>query len=421
MRSDNLKFKDIFWNTLGTVTYSFISLVFSIVIINISGSIEGGIFSFGFSTLAHLIFIITFFGIRPMHIVDVKYRYSFSDYKNFGIRAAISGIIFGLAYIAFRYFTGSYTAVKSLLLIILVIHGAIDGFADYYECEYQRVNKLYMSGQSLFFRIIVFATTLVISLIITKNLLTAEILAIFSEVIVFYFLNIKRSNGIYKIISSSESKVKSIFIESLPLFLITFLDMYIFAASKFAIDVHLGDVYSGFYNLIFMPTNVIYLIMTLIMKPILTPLSNAYYNDKVEYNKILLNTFLLSLVIAVVFILGTIFFGKIYLFIIGYLTNGIYDNLGKEIVFRGFSEELLVLLLVIIGGCFYTICTPMFYAIIIEKKQKYLLVAYGINLLIAFYISNIFVSNAGIIGAAISFVINMFILFSGVVIVKGIT
>ena len=46
--------------------------------------------------------------------------------------------------------------------------------------------------------------------------------------------------------------------------------MYIFSVAKFAIDYNLGDVYSGFYNLIFMPTNVIYLVMTLFMKPILT-------------------------------------------------------------------------------------------------------------------------------------------------------
>ena len=77
MRSDNLKPRDIFWNTLGMITYSAVSLLVSIVIINISGSIEGGIFSFGFSTLGRLIYIVAYFGIRPMHIVDIKYRYSF--------------------------------------------------------------------------------------------------------------------------------------------------------------------------------------------------------------------------------------------------------------------------------------------------------------------------------------------------------
>ena len=71
MRSDNLKFKDIFWNTLGMLSYSAVSLLVSIVIINISGSIEGGIFSFGFSTLGRVVYIGAYFGITPIHIVDI--------------------------------------------------------------------------------------------------------------------------------------------------------------------------------------------------------------------------------------------------------------------------------------------------------------------------------------------------------------
>ena len=59
MRNDNIKKIDIFWNTIGTLTYSSISMLLSIIIINMVGKAEGGIFSFGFSTLAHIIFIIS--------------------------------------------------------------------------------------------------------------------------------------------------------------------------------------------------------------------------------------------------------------------------------------------------------------------------------------------------------------------------
>lgn len=420
MRSDNLKFKDIFWNTLGMLTYSAVSLLVSVVIINISGSIEGGIFSFGFSTLGRLIYIGSYFGIRPMHIVDIKYRHSFNDYLFFGIKSALVSLVAGLIFISIRYATGNYTSIKTLLIAILIVHAAIDGFADYYECEYQRVNKLYMCGQSVFFRISVFTITLILTVYITKNLLLAEILAIFVEIIAFYFLNIKRSKNVFKSAKLDEGS-KTIFIEALPLFLITFLDMYIFSASKFAIDLRLGDVYSGFFNLIFMPTNVIYLVMTLFMKPILTPLSNAYHNNSDEYNKLLGNTFFLSLAIAAIFIVGTILFGNIYLNIIKNVTAGAYNNVGKEIVFNNFTLEFVILLIAIVGGCFYTICTPMYFAIIIENKQSYLLIAYGINAIVAFFISRMFVSTAGIIGAAISFLLSMFLLFVGVLIIKGVT
>ena len=420
MRSDNLKLRDIFWNTLGTLTYSAVSLFASIVIINISGSIEGGIFSFGFSTLGRLIYIGAYFGMRPMHIVDIKYRYSFHDYLFFGIKAATISLLAGLAFVLVRYSSGNYTLVKSTLLILLILHAVIDGFADYYECEYQRVNKLYMCGQSVFFRIFVFTAALIITVYLSKSLLLAEIVAIVAELIMFYFLNVKRSRGIFKE-AKLNSKNNNIFVEALPLFLVTFLDMYIFSVAKFAIDYNLGDVYSGFYNLIFMPTNVIYLVMTLFMKPILTPLSNAYYNDKDEYNKILRNTFFLSLFIAIVFIIGTFIFGNIYLGIVKVITAGAYNNVAKEIVIYNFTMEFVVLIIAILGGCFYTVCTPMYFAIIIENKQRYLLISYGIIAVLSFFISRMFVSIAGIIGAAISFLLSMFLLFVGVLIVKGVT
>ena len=421
MRSDNLKFKDIFWNTLGLLTYSAVSLLISIVIINISGSIEGGIFSFGFSTLGRLIYIVSFFGIRPMHIVDIKYRHSFNDYLQFGIKSALLALFSGIVFILLRYFFGNYTIMKSVLLLVLVVHATIDGFSDYYECEYQRVNRLYMCGQSVFFRITLFTLTLILTVYFTKNLFIAEVSAIIVEIVAFYFLNIKRSKGVFKNAKLDGIEKNSLIKEALPLFLITFLDMYIFSAAKFTIDTNLGDVYSGFYNLIFMPTNIIYLVMTLFMKPILTPLSNAYHNDKVEYNKILLNTFLLSLAISIICILATLLLGNVYLGIINIITSGTYNNIGQEIVYRDFTLKFLVLLIVISGGCFYTICTPMYFSLIIENKQRYLLLTYAITAVLSFFISRLFVAEAGMIGAAIAFFVSMFLLFVGVIIVKAVT
>ena len=108
MNKGNLKISDIFWNTLGTCTYSIVSLFLSIIVINIVGKVDGGTFSFGFSTLARIMFIITFFGIRPMHIVDVKYRYSFNDYHRFGRRMGLIAISTGLIYVIYRYITNVY-------------------------------------------------------------------------------------------------------------------------------------------------------------------------------------------------------------------------------------------------------------------------------------------------------------------------
>ena len=423
MRNDNIKFNDIFWNSLGTITYSLVSLLISVVIIKICGSIEGGIFSFGFSTLAHLVFIISFFGIRPMHIVDIKYKFSFNDYKNFGIKTFLISILFGLIYILYMFNTGIYNNTKTLLLFILIVHGAIDGFADFFECEFQRVNKLYMSGQSIFFRISGFTFTLIITLLITNDLLFSEICALMVEIIFFYFFNINRGKNVFKKAKQDEkfSKSKILFIDALPLFLITFLDMIIFSSAKISIDANLGDVYSGFFSMVFMPTNGIYLVMTLIMKPLLTPLSNAYYNDKNEYRNILFHTIIISLLVSVIFIILAIFFGRIYLDLVNIVTGNVYEWTKNWIVYKGLPLDYIIFLIVMCGGIFYTISTPIYYTIILENKQSYLVISYIVVEIISIDLTRIFTINEGIIGAALSFLISMFLLFSGIIIVKVLT
>ena len=413
MRSDNIKFNDICWNTIGTCTYACVSLLMSIVIINLTGKIEGGIFSFGFSTLSRLVFTGVFFGIRPMHIVDIKYRYSFNDYVRFGMNMMAVSIVCGVAFVLYRMYSGVYTSIKSYLLIILVLHGAIDGFADYFECEYQRVNKLNMAGQSLFFRISTFAITLICVLYLTKNLLIAEASALLAEIIAFYILNIKRSINVFKTAKLDDKNVKSnsLLLEAMPLFLISFLDLYIFSASKFAVDAQIGDVASGFYALLFMPTNAIYLLMNLFMKPVLTPLSNAYHGDKKEYNKILLNAILFALCVCIIFVVGTLLVGKYYLDIIYFVTGNDYPE------FAPMAKNLL--LIVIVGGCFYTLSTPTFYSIVIENRQSYLLVVYIIVAFVAFFSIRKFVQSLGMYGAAYGFCFSMFLVFIGIIIAKA--
>lgn len=409
MTYENLKPRDVFWNTLGMCSYAIVSLFLSVIIVSIAGGVEGGIFSFGFSTLARLVFIVTFFGIRPLHIVDIKYRYTFLDYRNFGIRLGVVSLILGFMYVIFRYCTGIYDLKKSFILMFLIVHGAIDGFSDYYECEYQRVNRLYMSGISQFLRIVIFAFTLAIILLLTKELLLALVIALLLELLTFYILNIRYSNAYFDR-NTINNNVKKLFYEALPLFLITFLDTFVFSMSKLYIDVELGDTYSGFYGIVFMPTNAVYLLMTLFMKPMLTPLANSYYRDKKEYNLILRKSLYVAFAIAIISIVGAFIFGKFYLDIIAYFTNNSYNE------FESLSRQILVILM--IGGSFYTVTTPYYFSLIIENKRVHILVVYIIVSILSIFIVRYFIKTYGIMGASYGFVASMSLIFLGIVIAK---
>ncbi len=71
------KKRNMVWNMLGSLLYAFASMVLSIVVIQVVGEDEGGIFSFAFSAFGQHMFMVAYFGMRPFHITDIGRRYTF--------------------------------------------------------------------------------------------------------------------------------------------------------------------------------------------------------------------------------------------------------------------------------------------------------------------------------------------------------
>ena len=64
-KGGNIERQNVLWNTAGSFCYALASMVLSFLVIRMIGEDQGGIFSFGFSTLGQQMFIIAYFGIRP--------------------------------------------------------------------------------------------------------------------------------------------------------------------------------------------------------------------------------------------------------------------------------------------------------------------------------------------------------------------
>ena len=67
-KGDNLNRANMAWNIAGSFVYAFASMVLSFLVIRLAGEEQGGIFSFGFSTLGQQLFLVAYFGIRPYQI-----------------------------------------------------------------------------------------------------------------------------------------------------------------------------------------------------------------------------------------------------------------------------------------------------------------------------------------------------------------
>ncbi len=246
--------KNMVWNMAGSFCYAFASMVLSFLVMRLAGEEQGGVFSFGFSTVGQQMFLLAYFGIRPFQITDGKREYRFGDYLYHRRLTCGAALVLGAVWV----FLSGYRTEKAAVIMLLVVYKVIDGFADVYESEFQRMGRLYLTGKSNTFRTMLSVGVFLVFLVVGKNLTAACAAAAAAQlagVCLFDLVVLRQLDGVDY--SRGQDTARALTAATLLLFLSVFLDFYIFSASKYAIDAHMNDAASGYFNVIFMPTSVI--------------------------------------------------------------------------------------------------------------------------------------------------------------------
>ena len=123
-----------FWNMIGSLVYAITSMLLGVAVTRITRAYAGGIFFFGFSTLGQQLYIVSYFGMRPIQVTDITGEYTFGDYLR--LRAITSGFaaLAGLVYALFI----TIDIYVFEIYIILALYKILDGFCDVFESEMQR-------------------------------------------------------------------------------------------------------------------------------------------------------------------------------------------------------------------------------------------------------------------------------------------
>lgn len=403
---------DVLWNALGSMTYAMASMVLAFFVLRILGEKEGGIFGFGYSTLGQQFFILAYFGIRPFHITDMRGEFSFRDYHYFRILSSFFAVLLSIFFLLYQYTNGSYTVEKVSILFFLCLYKILDGYIDVYESELQRRGKLYKTGQSLFFRTILSVLVLLCSLLLSKTLLLGVILMNLSQVLSLYLfaiLPLEKTKELEAVNLSGENKVfmqkmKALFSGSVFLFLSVFLDFYVFSSSKYAVDAVLGSSSSGIYNLLFMPSNFIYLLANFIIRPALPTLAGLWQSgDKLRFKKEE------SSLMKKVLLLSLLLFGLAFL--LSPLALWILEKLLGPAFSGKITGERWTFCLLILGGCFYALANLEYYILVTKRQQKRIFTGYVLGAVLSFFTANLMVQEAGFFFASIQFVLMMLFLF----------
>lgn len=401
----SLEKENMIWNMTGSFFYAFASMVLSFLVLRIAGEEQGGIFSFGFSTVGQQMFLLAYFGIRPFHITDGTNQYRFGDYLHHRYVTCAMALLLGAGYLACI----GYSWQKAQIIFLLIVYKVIDGFADVYESEFQRQGCLYLTGRSNTFRTILSVGIFLAMLVSEAGLFAACAAAVLGQIAGVVLFDIVVLRELKRVdYGWSAKQGVSLTASSILLFVSVFLDFYIFSAAKYAIDAHLGDAASGYFNVIFMPTSVINLAAGFVIRPFLTYLTDCWNEHRFsDFKKKLLTIMAVIGGLTVLAVGGTVVLGRPVLALLEWL-------LGKS-----YSGTLTALwpafIMIVLGGGFYAVLNLYYYALVILRRQKLIFGIYAVLTVLAAILAPRLTVALGIFGAAFAYLILMIVMAAGFV------
>lgn len=380
------KYKYI-WFTMGTACFALATLVMTIVISRLLGETQAGMFSVGLS-IAQWLVTIAYFEIRTFQVTDVRNEYSFKYYLTLRILMCIITFLASIVYVVFN----NYDIQKVIIILLVCLYKISDSIADTFEGEFQKEDRIDISGKSEFYRVFFSILVLVIAVAVSKNLILSLIImnVVAYGMIVLLDISIAVKRVSVRMTGDMKRLWKLVKM-CIPLAVSTFLSTYIINSSKLSVDRVLGDEAQLYYTAVFMPNMVINLFSGIIFKPMQTAMAVNYYEKKYKNFWHIISKMILI-------ITGFTFVCEVGAYVLGIpVLSWLYGVNLKE-------YKLTLLLLLLCGGV-NAINIIFYYVLAIMRKQKYMTILYIIVCLVSFLIMDTMTGRMGLMGASLGYLI----------------
>lgn len=380
------KYKYI-WFTMGTACFALATLVMTIVISRLLGETQAGMFSVGLS-IAQWLVTIAYFEIRTFQVTDVRNEYSFKYYLTLRILMCIITFLASIVYVVFN----NYDIQKVIIILLVCLYKISDSIADTFEGEFQKEDRIDISGKSEFYRVFFSILVLVIAVAVSKNLILSLIImnVVAYGMIVLLDISIAVKRVSVRMTGDMKRLWKLVKM-CIPLAVSTFLSTYIINSSKLSVDRVLGDEAQLYYTAVFMPNMVINLFSGIIFKPMQTAMAVNYYEKKYKNFWHIISKMILI-------ITGFTFVCEVGAYVLGIpVLSWLYGVNLKE-------YKLTLLLLLLCGGI-NAINIIFYYVLAIMRKQKYMTILYIIVCLVSFLIMDTMTGKMELMGASLGYLI----------------
>ena len=385
--------RDYVWNSLGIGAWGMVFPVLTVVVTQLVGVEQAGMFSMAFVTGMLLMFLANY-GVRTYQVSDLDEAHSFSDYQlNRWITCALM-VAVGVAYCSIR----GYAQDMFTISLGVYVYKMVDGLADVYEGRLQQVDKLYLAGASQAFRSVVVLVAFSLCLLITRNLPVAFIVMAVAAALSFVVLTFPLA--LFETPKSrrvSPSSVARLFKQCFPLFLALFLYALIDNMPKFVMEGVLSYDNQLYFNALYFPAQGILLTIGLIYKPLLVRMAEAW-SDPEKRRKFDLIIVLIMVIIVAYTGATALVMGWIGIPVMSFLYGLDFEQ------FRG-----LPFIMIAAGGV--TAAIDFLYQVItVLRRQRAVTKLYIITFGFSLFVPLLLVNFTGLPGAVIGYLIVMCIL-----------
>lgn len=392
---------------LGSGIYSLATVIFVMLAKRLVGEEAGAKFYMAFTT-GQMLLTIGYFEIRPFHVTDVKQQYKAKEYFGFRVISSAAmlacAVVVGIVYVV----NGKADVAGFMLIITMCILKMFDGIADVFEGEFQRNDRIDISGMSMAFRTMAIMAVFSIIAWVTRNIYAASAAAAVTGLAGTAVVAVVWSRWFEPLsVSFDREKMKSLFRSTILLFIGSAMCMWLWNGTKYVVEWTLTDRDTLAYGIVFMPTMVINLGSSFVFKPMLTTLARHY--EQGEYK-----AFAKLVAVLVATAVG-----------ITVVTLGAGAWLGIPVLSWLYDIELApyksVMLVLIAAGGFNAVSILFYYALTVMRLQKEIFAGYTITFVVSVILPIVMVKAMGIAGAGTSYLIVMMlltVLFGGMLCVK---
>ncbi len=387
--------RDFVCTTLGVGAWGMVFPLLTIVVTQLVGAEQAGMFSMAFITGLVLMFLGNY-GVRTFQVSDLNERYSFSDYQVNRVVTCVIMLLIGALYCFARGYDGHMLTI----CMGVYFYKMVDALADVYEGRLQQADKMYLAGLSQAVRSVAVVIAFSLLLLVTRNLAIASVAMAIVSLLSFFVLTFPLA-----LFETPKSRrwnpvaVVELLKQCFPLFVALFLFNLIENMPKFVMEGMLPYDNQLYFNALYFPAQGILLTISMLYKPLLIRLAEVWA-DPARRKRF--DLAILAIVAITVVLTGGVMavMGWIGIPIMSFLYGIDFEP------FRGLAFVMIA------AGGVTAVIDFLYQAITVLRRQKDVTKLYLLTFGFSIFVPLLLIGFTGLAGAVLSYLIVMCILLS---------